>query len=93
MIFRYSVGVNICQISPRGQVTLPADIRRAVGLHGGDALQVTIENGRIILQPVMTLPIRLYTDADLAMFEDAAAMTDQELASAAELWGVRGDVS
>lgn len=78
--------MTFCQVSPRGQVTLPADVRRALGLQGGDALEVTIEDGRIILQPVMTLPVRLYTEADLAMFADAAAMTDDELADAADRW-------
>ena len=71
-------------------MTLPADVRRAVGLQGGDALEVTIDDGRIVLQPVMTLPVRLYTEADLAMFADAASMTDDELADAANNWNQRG---
>lgn len=83
--------MSICQISPRGQVTLPVDIRRAVGLQGGDSLEVTIEQGRIVLQPVVTLPIRVYSDADLAMFDEASAMTDDEFADAAKRWDINGD--
>ena len=74
------------QITPRGQVTLPAEIRKALSLKGGDALEVAIEGGRIILQPVMTLPIRIYSESDLAMFAEAGAMSDEEIAAAADRW-------
>lgn len=76
----------LTQITPRGQVTLPAEVRRALGLKGGDSLEVGVEDGRIVLQPVMTLPIRLYSDADLRMFDEAAQMSDAELESAARRW-------
>lgn len=83
--------MNICKVSTNGQVSLPADVLRAVGLRGGDLLRVTIDQGRIILQPVTPWPVGLYGDSDLAMFNDAAAMTDEELAEAAQRWVVLGD--
>ncbi|MGV1006162.1 MAG: AbrB/MazE/SpoVT family DNA-binding domain-containing protein [Candidatus Nanopelagicales bacterium] len=76
----------IVQISPRGQVTLPAEVRRFLALQGGDSVEVSVEEGRIVLQPVMTLPIRLYSDEDLAMFSEAAEMTPAELGQAVRRW-------
>jgi len=35
----------------RGRITLPASIRRALGLRAGDELEVSIERGGIILRP------------------------------------------
>ncbi len=37
------------QISKRGQITLPADVRKALGLKPGDTLVVRLEAGRIVL--------------------------------------------
>lgn len=84
--FRYSELMSTTSITPRGQVTLPAGIRKALGLKGGDSLEVTIENGRIVLQPVMTLPIRHYSDDDVAMFTEAADLSDSEFAAAVQHW-------
>ena len=39
------------KISTKGQVVLPAPVRRKVGLRAGDALEVTAESGRIVLTP------------------------------------------
>lgn len=39
-----------------GQITLPIKIRKAVGLTENDQLEVTIKDGQIILQPVITIP-------------------------------------
>jgi AbrB family looped-hinge helix DNA binding protein len=78
--------VTLTQITPRGQVTLPAEIRKVLSLKGGVALEVAIEGGRIILQPVMTLPIRIHSESDLAMFAEAGAMSDGEIAAAADRW-------
>jgi AbrB family looped-hinge helix DNA binding protein len=39
------------KVSTKGQVVLPAPVRRKLGLRPGDALEVTAEAGRIVLTP------------------------------------------
>lgn len=74
------------QISTRGQITLPADTRRQLGLKPGDTLLVHLEGGRIILDPAVVLPIERYTDERIAEFAKQAAMTPAELEQARHLW-------
>ncbi len=76
------------QVSPRGQVTLPARIRSAVGIEPGDPLTVSVEDGRIVLSPAVIVPIEHYTDEQLAEFEQAAEMTSAELKKARRKWKV-----
>ena len=39
------------KLSTKGQVVLPGPLRRRLGLRPGDSMEVTIEAGRIVLQP------------------------------------------
>ncbi len=80
----------LTQITPRGQITLPAEIRKALGLATGAAVEVSVEGNRIVVQPVVALPVRIYTDDDLAMFDEAQRMTDDEFDTALAKWGERG---
>jgi AbrB family looped-hinge helix DNA binding protein len=76
----------LVQLSPRGQVTLPAGLRRSLGLRAGDAFRVQIDDGRVVLEPVEVVPIELYDDERISEFERAAAMSDEELKRARAAW-------
>ncbi|MDZ7800529.1 MAG: AbrB/MazE/SpoVT family DNA-binding domain-containing protein [Trueperaceae bacterium] len=76
----------LVQLSPRGQVTLPAGLRRALGLRAGDAFRVRVDDGRVVLEPVEVVPIELYDDDRIAEFEQAASMSDEELERARAAW-------
>lgn len=39
------------KISSKGQVVLPGELRRRLGLHAGDSLDVQVRNGLIVLTP------------------------------------------
>lgn len=75
------------QISPRGQITLPAETRRQLGLKPGDTLLVHLEDGRIILDPAIVLPVELYDENRIAQFAEASAMSPEELTQAKIRWG------
>lgn len=79
----------VIQISPKGQVTLPADVRRAPGVGAGDHLVVAVEDGRVVLSPAVVLPIEIYDADRVEAFAAAAAMTPAELKKARARWGVR----
>ena len=78
----------LVQLSPRGQLTLPAEVRRVLGLRSGDAFRVSIKEGSVVLEPVAVTPIEFYTDERLAEFQANAEMTPEELAQARGRWGL-----
>ncbi len=53
---------TIVWLSNRGQVTLPASIRKALDLASGDAFEVHLEDGRVVLEPVEVIATERYTD-------------------------------
>ena len=57
----------------RGVVTLPAKLRRALGLNGGDVLIAETTPEGLLLRPAITLPIELYTDKRIGEFDEAEA--------------------
>ncbi len=49
----------ILTLGSRATLTLPVELRRKLCLDTGDPIEVNIENGRLILTPVTTVPRRL----------------------------------
>lgn len=82
---------RIAQLSRRGTLTLPAEIRRELGLEEGDVLAVTCSGRSIVLTPTVVTPVELYTDERIAEFDAASAMTEAEFAQARQLWEERRD--
>lgn len=74
------------QISPRGQITLPADTRKRLGLKPGDTLLIHLEGGRLILDPAVVLPVEIYDEERITAFAEASAMTQEELMQAKARW-------
>lgn len=44
---------EVVRVRQKGQVTLPLEVRRQLRLQEGDLLEASVENGRIVLQPVV----------------------------------------
>ncbi len=76
----------LVQLSTRGQLTLPAEVRKALGLRAGDAFNVRIEDGEIVLGAVEVTPVELYSDARLEEFAANAEMTEEEFSQARAAW-------
>lgn len=55
-------------ISDRGTVTLPAALRRELGLEANDLLIAETVDGGLMLRTAVALPIEIYDDARLAGF-------------------------
>ncbi|MBU0608584.1 MAG: AbrB/MazE/SpoVT family DNA-binding domain-containing protein [Armatimonadetes bacterium] len=43
------------RVKDKAQITLPARVRRALGIKEGDVLRVSLEHGRVVLTPQATL--------------------------------------
>jgi AbrB family looped-hinge helix DNA binding protein len=67
-------------ITDRGTITLPAELRRQLGIKGGDRLIVEATSEGLLLQPAV-LPVEVYNDARIAEFDAAEAELGKVLRS------------
>jgi AbrB family looped-hinge helix DNA binding protein len=69
---------EILTVSSRGQVTLPAGIRNQLGIKPGDALIVEECGGELRLKPAAVLELEGYSDAQIAEWDRADALSAGE---------------
>jgi AbrB family looped-hinge helix DNA binding protein len=60
-------------ITSRGVVTLPAKLRKALGLNADDQLIAETTSEGILLRPAVTLPIEFYSEKRIREFDEAEA--------------------
>jgi AbrB family looped-hinge helix DNA binding protein len=56
-------------VNGRGVVTLPAKLRRSLGIKADDRLIAEATPEGLLLRPAVTLPIEIYTDKRIAEFD------------------------
>jgi AbrB family looped-hinge helix DNA binding protein len=73
-------------LTERGTLTLPANIRKALGIRGKQQMIVeTTDAGEILLRPASVVPIEIYSEARIAEFEQ----DDKALGALLEEHGVK----
>jgi AbrB family looped-hinge helix DNA binding protein len=77
---------NVVQLSPRGQITLPGPVRKALGLEPGDNLMVSVDGERVVIEPAVVVPIERYTAERTKEFEEAARLSPDEVRKARRKW-------
>lgn len=60
-------------INSRGVVTLPAKLRRAMGLKADDQLIAETTPEGLLLRPAVTLPLEIYSSERVREFDEAEA--------------------
>ncbi len=65
-------------VSARGQITLPAAMRRALGLSGNAVVTAEEREGKIVLTPAVVVETDTYSDADIAAWDKADAFRPVE---------------
>ena len=60
-------------LTSRGVVTLPAKLRRALGLRADDQLIAEMTPEGLLLRPAVTLPVEIYTEKRIREFHEAEA--------------------
>ena len=65
-------------VSKRGQITLPATLRRALGIRPGDVVTVEEHDGDVILKPAVALEVSRYTDDEIAAWDEADEFAEGE---------------
>jgi len=69
---------EVLTVSSRGQITLPAEMRRHLGIEPGGAVIVEDFGGELRLKPAAVLEVELFSDEVIAEWEQADALSDQE---------------
>jgi AbrB family looped-hinge helix DNA binding protein len=64
-------------ISKKGQITLPAELRKTMGLEAGGTVIVEEKNGELILRPAAVVEIDLYTDEQIARWDEEDRLEPQ----------------
>ena len=72
-------------LTSRGVVTLPAKLRRALGLRADDQLIAETTPDGLLLRPAVTLPVEIYSEKRIREFDEGEA----ELASVLKQRGRR----
>ena len=66
-------------VTDRGTVTLPAKLRRALGIKADDQLIAEATPEGLLLKPSVTLPIEIYGEKRIAEFDAAETELDKVL--------------
>ena len=70
---------TIVTLSSRGVVSLPAKLRRALGLKPDDQLIAETTPEGLLLRPAVTLPVEIYSDKRVREFDQGEAELDAVL--------------
>ena len=60
-------------VTDRGTITLPAKLRRQLGIKADDQLIAEATPEGLLLRPAVTLPVEVYSEARIAEFDAAEA--------------------
>jgi AbrB family looped-hinge helix DNA binding protein len=64
---------TLLTVTDRGTITLPAKLRRQLGIQADDQLVAEATPEGLLLRPAVTLPVEMYSDKRIAEFDAAEA--------------------
>lgn len=67
-------------VSSRGQITLPAVLRKRLGLKTGDVLILEDRGSEIVLKPGVVIEAPYYSDEEITAWDKADRLSDRERA-------------
>ena len=65
-------------VSNRGQITLPAAMRKRLGIKGGDVLILEDRGTEIVLKPAVVLEIQQYSDDAIEQWDAEDRLDDRQ---------------
>ncbi|MBI5634942.1 MAG: AbrB/MazE/SpoVT family DNA-binding domain-containing protein [Nitrospirae bacterium] len=68
-------------VSRRGQITLPAAIRKRAGISEGGTVIIEDRGNELVLRPAAVFEIEMYTDRQIEDWDKADRLTPTEKAS------------
>jgi len=65
-------------VSSRGQITLPAGLRKRLGIRPGGVLSAEERGGELVLRPAVVLEMETYSDADIRRWDEEDRLSPGE---------------
>jgi AbrB family looped-hinge helix DNA binding protein len=65
-------------VSNRGQLTLPASLRKRFGIKDGGPIILEERDNELVLKPAVVLEVEMYTDAQVSAWDEADRLDDTE---------------
>lgn len=65
-------------VSARGQLTLPAKLRKRLGIEPGGVVVAEEKDGALVLRPAVVTPVRIYSDEEIAEWGVDASLPESE---------------
>ena len=56
-------------VSNRGQLTLPSNLRKRLGLRNGGAVILEERNNEVVIKPAAVLEVEMYSEAQIAAWD------------------------
>ena len=67
-------------VSSRGQITLPAALRKRLGIKSGDVVILEERGNEVVLKPGMVLEVQRYSDEKIAQWDADDKLSEKERA-------------
>ena len=67
-------------VSGRGQITLPADLRKRLGIKGGDVVILEDRGNEVVLKPAMVVEYQQYSNSEIEEWDRADVISEKERA-------------
>lgn len=65
-------------VSTRGQITLPADIRKQFGIKSGEPVIIEDRNGELVLKPATVMAVEMYSPEQVAEWDRQDQLSDAQ---------------
>ncbi len=76
-------------VSSRGQVTLPAALRRRLGIKPGGVVIAEERDGELVLRPAVVVEMKVYSDTDITEWDEKDRLDDAERAAILKRLGAK----
>jgi AbrB family looped-hinge helix DNA binding protein len=67
-------------VSGRGQITLPAALRKRLGIKSGDVVILEERDNEVVLKPAIVLEVQHYSDEQIAQWDAEDKLSEKERA-------------
>jgi len=73
-----ATGEKTLVVSERGQITLPANIRKRLGLKPGGMVTLEERRGELVLKPAAIVELQIYSEEDVARWNEEDELSTSE---------------